>query len=227
MMPTNLACLFSVPVYNQPATAEKLLLATRGIDKIVALLNVLTVWKVALIQREFRLEIIRAVIILFSVAIAGCSSFSLPPSEIEQGSTRDEVIAVLGEPDQIQDFILPDVPFFGPQEGLANLVLPGTVIEEWVYEIGDDVVYVWFSGDVDQQREDWLVIDTIPEIFHTGHLHINGLSRYRNVTLINSGCFQAQTDFMRSFGIDPTIGIVPIVELDSLKTSLLDFKKQI
>ncbi len=75
--------------------------------------------------------------------------------------------------------------------------------------------------------KDWLVIDTIPDIFHTGHLHINGFSRYRNVNLINSGCFQAQTDFMRSFGIDPTIGIVPIIELDSLKSNILDFKKQV
>jgi len=75
--------------------------------------------------------------------------------------------------------------------------------------------------------KDWLVIDTIPDIFHTGHLHINGFNRYRNVNLINSGCFQAQTDFMRSFGIDPTIGIVPVIELDSLKTSILDFKKQL
>jgi len=76
-------------------------------------------------------------------------------------------------------------------------------------------------------NKDWLVIDTIPDIFHTGHLHINGFNRYRNVNLINSGCFQAQTDFMRSFGIDPTIGIVPVIELDSLKTSILDFKKQL
>jgi DNA polymerase II small subunit len=75
--------------------------------------------------------------------------------------------------------------------------------------------------------KDWLVIDTVPDIFHTGHLHINGFDRYRNVNLINSGCFQAQTDYMRSFGIDPTIGIVPVIELDSLKTSLLDFKKQL
>ncbi|MHA1670608.1 MAG: metallophosphoesterase [Promethearchaeota archaeon] len=75
--------------------------------------------------------------------------------------------------------------------------------------------------------KDWLVIDSIPELFHTGHLHINGYSLYRNVRLINSGCFQAQTDYMRSFGIDPTIGIVPIIELDSLKPSLLDFKKQL
>ncbi|MFX0076552.1 MAG: metallophosphoesterase [Candidatus Hermodarchaeota archaeon] len=72
---------------------------------------------------------------------------------------------------------------------------------------------------------DLLVLDKIPDIFHTGHIHINGIGKYRNVTLVNSGCFQAQTDFMRSFGIVPTPGIVPIVELDSLNYFQLDFKK--
>jgi DNA polymerase II small subunit len=67
-------------------------------------------------------------------------------------------------------------------------------------------------------NKDWLVIDKIPEIFHTGHVHINGTGKYRNVNLINSGCFQAQTDFMKSLGINPTPGIVPIIELDTFKT---------
>jgi hypothetical protein len=56
--------------------------------------------------------------------------------------------------------ILPDHPFFGPQEGLANLVPPGTEFEEWVYEIGDEVLYVWFFGEADEPREDWLVLAT-------------------------------------------------------------------
>jgi DNA polymerase II small subunit len=73
-------------------------------------------------------------------------------------------------------------------------------------------------------NNDWLVIDNIPDIFHTGHIHINGLGYHRNVSLINSGCFQAQTDFMKSFGIKPTPGIVPIIELDTLKPYELDLK---
>ncbi len=74
-------------------------------------------------------------------------------------------------------------------------------------------------------QNDLLVLDKIPDIFHTGHIHINGIGKYRNVTLVNSGCFQAQTDFMRSFGIIPTPGIVPVIELDSLNYFQLDFKK--
>ncbi len=72
---------------------------------------------------------------------------------------------------------------------------------------------------------DHLVIEKIPDIFHTGHIHINGIGKYRNVTLVNSGCFQAQTDFMKSFGIIPTPGIVPVIELDSLDFLSLDFNK--
>jgi DNA polymerase II small subunit len=69
---------------------------------------------------------------------------------------------------------------------------------------------------------DWLVIDSIPDIFHTGHIHINGFERYKSVSLVNSGCFQAQTDFMKSFGIIPTPGVVPIIELDTLNCLELD-----
>jgi DNA polymerase II small subunit len=74
-------------------------------------------------------------------------------------------------------------------------------------------------------EKDWLVIDKIPEIFHCGHLHINGLDGYRNVQLVNSGCFQTQTDYMRSFGINPTPGQVPLLELDTLHSLEVDFKK--
>lgn len=69
--------------------------------------------------------------------------------------------------------------------------------------------------------KDWLVIDKIPDIFHTGHIHINGIGYYNNgsppVILANSGCFQSQTDFMKSFGIVPTPGQIPIISLDTLK----------
>ncbi|MBD3197465.1 MAG: DNA-directed DNA polymerase II small subunit [Candidatus Lokiarchaeota archaeon] len=73
--------------------------------------------------------------------------------------------------------------------------------------------------------KDWLVIDEVPQIFHTGHLHIYGEGKYRGVEMVNSGCFQEQTDFMKSLGIQPTPGRVPIIELDSLNNIELDLKK--
>ncbi|MFX0083160.1 MAG: metallophosphoesterase [Candidatus Hodarchaeota archaeon] len=73
-------------------------------------------------------------------------------------------------------------------------------------------------------NKDWLVIDKIPDIFHTGHIHVNDMGTYNNITLVNSGCFQSQTDFMNSLGIHPTPGILSIIDLDSLKGTQLDLK---
>jgi len=73
-------------------------------------------------------------------------------------------------------------------------------------------------------NKDWLVIDKIPDIFHTGHIHINDMGTYNNIILANSGCFQSQTDFMNSLGIHPTPGILSIIDLDSLKGTQLDLK---
>ncbi|MGD9091295.1 MAG: hypothetical protein PVF74_00495 [Anaerolineales bacterium] len=98
---------------------------------------------------------------IFVIALLlGCYPTSPSLTEIGAGTSKVKVLATFGEPDQVQDFVLPDHPFFGPQEGLANLVPPGTVIEEWVYEIGDEVTYVWYTGQADEPREDWRVLAT-------------------------------------------------------------------
>ena len=76
-------------------------------------------------------------------------------------------------------------------------------------------------------NKDWLVIDKIPDIFHTGHIHINGMDYYNNIALVNSGCFQSQTDFMNSLGIHPTPGILSIIDLDTLKGIKLDLKNSV
>lgn len=75
--------------------------------------------------------------------------------------------------------------------------------------------------------KDWLVINKIPDIFHTGHIHINGMDYYNNIALVNSGTFQSQTVFMKSLGIQPTPGILSLVELDTLKGMQLDLKSSI
>ena len=62
-------------------------------------------------------------------------------------------------------------------------------------------------------RRDWMVIDQIPDIVHFGHAHHNAVDNYRGILIINSGTFQAQTDFMKKQGIDPTPGIVTHVNL--------------
>ena len=75
--------------------------------------------------------------------------------------------------------------------------------------------------------KDWLIIDKIPDIFHTGHMHINDMGSYNKILLVNSGCFQSQTGFMNSLGIHPTPGILSIIDLDTLKGTQLDLKSSV
>jgi len=73
------------------------------------------------------------------------------------------------------------------------------------------------------EPEDHLVIDPLPDIFHGGHVHINGYGGYHGVQIINSGTMQEQTSFQKSLNIDPTPGLVPLINLHTRKPSLLDF----
>ncbi len=74
-------------------------------------------------------------------------------------------------------------------------------------------------------EEDSLVIDTPPDIFHAGHVHIFGYTKYRNTLIINSGTFQNQTMHQKSIGINPTPGIGAIVNLNTLEVFEKDFNK--
>jgi len=76
------------------------------------------------------------------------------------------------------------------------------------------------------EKEDWMVIEDIPEILHCGHVHVLDCKKYRGVMLLNSGTFQEETDFQRSMGIKPTPGKFTVVNLRTLKTKFFDFKNE-
>ena len=61
------------------------------------------------------------------------------------------------------------------------------------------------------ELEDYLVIDEIPDVFHTGHVHINTYRKFKGIHLINSGTFQTQTEFQKIYNIIPTPAEVPVL----------------
>ncbi|MFC6827112.1 DNA-directed DNA polymerase II small subunit [Halopelagius fulvigenes] len=73
------------------------------------------------------------------------------------------------------------------------------------------------------EEKDYLVIDDVPDVFHTGHVHKLGWGKYHNVLAVNSGCWQSQTDFQKSVNIDPDAGYAPIVDLDTLDMTVRKF----
>lgn len=67
------------------------------------------------------------------------------------------------------------------------------------------------------ELEDYLVIDEVPDVFHTGHIHINSYKKFKGVHLINSGTFQTQTEFQKIYNINPTPAEVPILHKGKYK----------
>jgi DNA polymerase II small subunit len=73
------------------------------------------------------------------------------------------------------------------------------------------------------EKRDYLVIDSVPDVFHTGHVHKLGWGKYHNVLAVNTGCWQAQTAFQKSVNIDPDVAYAPILDLDTLEMTVRKF----
>jgi DNA polymerase II small subunit len=65
-------------------------------------------------------------------------------------------------------------------------------------------------------KTDRLIIDPLPEILHTGHVHIRGLTQYRGVLGINAGTWQSQTAFQKQMNVNPTPAQAVVVDLQTL-----------
>ncbi len=73
------------------------------------------------------------------------------------------------------------------------------------------------------ESKDLLTIERIPDIFHAGHIHALGYTNYRGVLIVNSGGWQEQTEYMKRLGFAPTPGKVPLVNLQTLETTVVSF----
>jgi len=72
-------------------------------------------------------------------------------------------------------------------------------------------------------RSDHLVIEEPPDVFHSGHIHVFGQENYRGTLIVNSGAWQSQTEYQKRLGLEPTPGLLPLVNLQSLKLSVINF----
>jgi len=79
------------------------------------------------------------------------------------------------------------------------------------------------NDNISPEKEDYLLINDIPDIFHGGHVHTNGYANYRGVKIINSGTFQGRTKYQEDQGHEPTPGRVPIINLQSHEVSVVHF----
>jgi DNA polymerase II small subunit len=63
------------------------------------------------------------------------------------------------------------------------------------------------------EAQDHLIIDDVPDIFVTGHVHAVGVDRYRGVVLVSASTWQAQTPYQKMRNIEPSPARLPIVDL--------------
>jgi DNA polymerase II small subunit len=74
---------------------------------------------------------------------------------------------------------------------------------------------------------DYMVIDKIPDIFVTGHVHLAQIGDYRGVTLINASSWQSQTSYQKMLNFVPDSAKLPIVDLKSGNVTMMDFSKKL
>jgi DNA polymerase II small subunit len=73
------------------------------------------------------------------------------------------------------------------------------------------------------ELRDYMVVDQVPDVFHVGHVHTYGELDYRGTLLVNSGTWQAQTQFQSNMGMEPTPSIIPVLDLSTLKAVRRNF----
>ena len=72
-------------------------------------------------------------------------------------------------------------------------------------------------------HEDAAVIDPIPDIFATGHIHRAQSKKYRNVTCISSSCWTQITEDQEKRGLEPQPARAIIVSLKTREVKIMNF----
>ena len=73
------------------------------------------------------------------------------------------------------------------------------------------------------ELRDFLVVDPVPDVLHSGHVHTFGELDYRGTIVVNSGTWQAQTSFQVNMGLEPTPSIIPVIDLGSMEVIRRNF----
>jgi DNA polymerase II small subunit len=75
------------------------------------------------------------------------------------------------------------------------------------------------------EQKDYLVIDKVPNVFVTGHVHTCTTAEYRGIKLINASAWQAQTAYQRMHNQTPDPAKVPMMCLGTGETWVEDFSE--
>ncbi len=149
---------------------------------------------------------------------------------------------IIEELDELPNVIMVGSPAMLKLNGLKYLMYHGTSFDDIIpqiksasYENIKGVMKktlksrhlhpIYGEKPITPEREDHLVIEEVPDIYHTGHVHKNGYDKYRGTICVNSGTWQEMTPFQRKIGHKPTPGKLPVIETKKGKINVLRFDK--
>ncbi len=149
-------------------------------------------------------------------------------------------------PDKYAKYFPPNVEFVGNPclfeiEGVKVLSYHGSSLFDFITKIpGADL-----SRPVDVMKEmlirrhmapvygdktplapehmDHMVIDQVPDIFVTGHIHSHGVGTYRGVLCINASTWQSQTEYQKMLNFKPEPGRLTLVNLADMGPKVINF----
>jgi DNA polymerase II small subunit len=75
------------------------------------------------------------------------------------------------------------------------------------------------------EHSDYMIIENVPDIFVTGHVHVARIDSYRGVTLINASSWQAQTLYQKMLNFVPDSAKLPIVNLETRSATTMNFSQ--
>ena len=71
--------------------------------------------------------------------------------------------------------------------------------------------------------KDYMIINPVPDIFVTGHVHRTAVNRQAGLTMINASAWQSQTPFQKMHNFHPDPAKVIITNLKTGRCKILDF----
>jgi DNA polymerase II small subunit len=79
------------------------------------------------------------------------------------------------------------------------------------------------AAPIAPEHEDYLVIDEIPNLMASGHIHYSSVGDYKGIKLLSSSCWQDKTPFQEKVGHNPDPGKIPLVNLRDGTVKILQF----
>ncbi|MEK6958642.1 MAG: metallophosphoesterase [archaeon] len=99
-----------------------------------------------------------------------------------------------------------------PQDGMVELLKKRDLMPKY----GGKNPYV-------PEKKDYMVIKEEPDLVFFGDMHHNGYAMYRGTSIINSGTWEAQSDFQKKMGHNPTPCIFSTINLATRKITETHF----